>query len=68
MHILQPKHVKLKAEEAEKILAELNISRAQLPKIKQEDSALPEGCVIGDVIKVERKFGDKTVFYYRVAI
>jgi DNA-directed RNA polymerase subunit H (RpoH/RPB5) len=68
MHILQPKHFKLKQGEAEKILAELNISRAQLPKIIKEDHALPEGCEIGDVIKIERKFGDKTAPYYRVVV
>jgi DNA-directed RNA polymerase subunit H len=68
MHILQPKHTKIKKEEAEKILDELNISRTQLPKITSEDPALPEGCEVGDVIKIERKFGEKTTFYYRVVV
>lgn len=68
MHILQPKHSKLKKEEAEKILAELNISKAQLPKITSEDPALPKDCETGDVIKIERKFGEKTTFYYRVVV
>lgn len=68
MHILQPKHSKLKQEEAEKMLSELNISKAQLPKIKIEDPALPENCETGDIIKVERKFGDKTVNYFRVVV
>lgn len=68
MHTLQPKHHKMKNEEVERILDELNISKAQLPKIKQEDPALPEGCEVGNVIKIERKFGEKISLYYRVVI
>jgi len=68
MHVLQPKHSKLKKEEAEKMLSELNISRTQLPKIKAEDPSLPEKCEVGDIIKIERKFGDKTTAYYRVVV
>lgn len=68
MHTLQPKHIKVKQEEAKKILTELNISLAQLPKINAEDAALPEGCQSGDMIKIERKTGDKASFYYRVVI
>jgi DNA-directed RNA polymerase subunit H (RpoH/RPB5) len=68
MHILQPKHSKLKQEDVDKLLAELNISLAQLPKIHAEDLALPEKCEVGDVIKIERKEEDNTVVYYRVVI
>jgi len=68
MHTLQPKHFKLKTEEVKKLLAELNVSLAQLPKIKAEDPALPENCVPGDVIKIERKNDDKIVNYYRVVV
>ena len=68
MHILQPKHFKLKKEDAEELLAELNISLAQLPKIKQEDPALPTGSQVGDIIRVERKFDSKVVSYYRVVV
>lgn len=68
MHILQPKHSKLKREEAEKILGEFNISKAQLPKILSDDPNIPEGCEVGDVIKIERKFGDKIAPYYRVVV
>jgi len=68
MHALQPKHSKIKKEEAEKLLSELNISRAQLPKILLDDPALPEKCETGDIIKIERKFNDKSVFYYRVVV
>ena len=67
-HILQPKHTKLNEKEAEKLLSELNVSKAQLPKILLNDPALPEGCVIGDIIKIERKEEDKTFVYYRVVV
>lgn len=68
MHALQPKHSKLKPEEAKKLLEELNVALSQLPKINIEDKALPEGSQPGDIIKIERKSGDKTVNYYRVVI
>ena len=68
MHILQSKHSKLKAEEAKKILEKFRITPAQLPKIKKEDPALPENCQVGDIIKIERKDGERIVEYYRVVI
>lgn len=68
MNILQPKHTKLKKEEAEKLLASLNISKAQLPKIFSDDAGLPEGCGVGDIIKIERKEDDKVNVYYRVVV
>ena len=55
MHILLPKHSKLKPQEANELLKKFNISVAQLPKISIIDSALPEGCNIGDIVKIERK-------------
>ena len=67
MHILQPKHIKLSIQESEKLLTELNISSIQLPKIKINDSALPEGIEIGDIIKIERINNGKKSYYYRVA-
>jgi len=67
MHILQPKHTILKKEEADKLLAEYNISLIQLPKIKITDPAIPDTSSIGDVVKIERKDEDGEVnFYYRV--
>ena len=66
MHALQPKHSKLKSDEVKQILEKYNISVSQLPKIKATDPALPLGCVIGDVIEVERKFRDKVRVYFRV--
>ncbi|HOW36942.1 MAG TPA: DNA-directed RNA polymerase subunit RpoH/Rpb5 C-terminal domain-containing protein [Candidatus Pacearchaeota archaeon] len=68
MHILQPKHFKLNEKDSEKLLTELNISKAQLPKILSTDPALPEGCNVGDVIKIERKEGDKIEEYFRVVV
>lgn len=66
MHVLQPKHTKLKPDEAEKLLTELNISLIQLPKIKITDLALPEGINVSDVIKIERNIEGKKTAYYRV--
>lgn len=68
MHVLQPKHLKLKKEEVEKLLKEFNISVSQLPKISSEDPALPEGCQKGDVVKIERRVEEKIFPYYRVVV
>lgn len=70
MHILQPKHSKLKPEEVKSLVNEYNISVAQLPKIKSSDPSLPEGCQRGDIIKIERasEGSGKAIIYYRVAI
>ena len=68
MHILQPKHVRLKPEERKKILDKYNLSVSQLPRIKLDDPALPKDCAKGDVVKIERKDGDKIYFYFRVIV
>lgn len=68
MHILQPKHSKLNGKETEDLLLTLNVAKAQLPKIFLSDPALPEGCSVGDVVKIERKEEDNTVVYYRVVV
>ncbi len=68
MHILQPKHSKLSEKESEELLSKLNISKAQLPKILSTDPGLPEGCVVGDIIKIERKEEDKVNLYFRVVV
>lgn len=68
MHILQPKHSKLNRKDAEELLSKLNISKAQLPKILSTDPALPEGCIVGDIIKIERKEGDKVHIYFRIVV
>jgi DNA-directed RNA polymerase subunit H len=64
MHILQPKHIKLSEKEADEFLKNINISKSQLPKILSTDAALPEGCSVGDIIKIERKSGE----YFRVVV
>jgi len=69
MHELQPEHIKLKPEEVEKIVSDLNISLTQLPKMRVTDPALPKDCKIGDVLKIERKSeSGKTMVYYRVVV
>ena len=70
MHILQPKHTKLKPQEAKELLQRYNISITQLPRIKKTDPTVLELDVkIGDVIKIERKIGKgETNSYYRVVV
>ena len=64
MHILQPKHLKLTEKEVEEFLKKVNVSKSQLPKILSTDAALPEGCNVGDIIKIERSSGA----YFRVVV
>ena len=64
MHILQPKHIKIDEKEVEELLNKLNISKTQLPRILLSDAALPEGCEVGDIIKIKRDEGT----YFRVVI
>ena len=66
MHILQPKHIKLKPAEIEKLLSTLNVSLIQLPKIKITDPALPDGCEISDIIKIEFIEDGNSIIRYRV--
>lgn len=66
MHILQPKQTKLKPEEVKALLLKYNISLAQLPKIRSDDSGIPEGFAVGDVLKIDRKDGESVRVYYRV--
>jgi len=68
MHILQPKHTKLKPDEVKVLIGKYNITVSQLPKIKETDAGVPENCQSGDVVKIERKFGDKVKLYYRVIV
>lgn len=68
MHILQPRHIKLKSEEVKKLLEKYNISLSQLPVIKIVDPSLPQGCIKGDVIRMERNDGEKIAIYYRVVV
>ena len=66
MHILQPKHTKLKTDEVKVLLEKYNLSISQLQKIKFDDPALGEGFVPGEIVKIERKEDDKIYVYYRV--
>lgn len=68
MHVLQPKHIKLRPQEAKLLLDKLNIVPSQLPKIKKSDPALPPDSKIGDIIKIERKTPEGVVIYYRIVI
>jgi DNA-directed RNA polymerase subunit H (RpoH/RPB5) len=68
MNTLQPKHIKLHEKEVNELLSRLNISKSQLPKILLNDPALPEGCSIGDMIKIERKEEGELNVYFRVVI
>ena len=44
MHILQPKHTKLKPNEVKDLVEKYNIALSQLSKIKVADPACPDGC------------------------
>jgi len=68
MNILQPKQTKMSEKEAQELLDKFNISKSQLPKIFSSDISLPEGCNIGDVVKIERKEDDGLNVYYRVVV
>lgn len=68
MHILQPKHTKLKPDEIKKVLDKYNVTLSQLPKIRINDPGVPENCQVGDVLKIERRDGDKIKLYFRVVV
>ena len=68
MHILQPKHSKLGEKEVKELFLKYNITMAQLPSIKIIDPALPPGCKINDIIKIERRAVEGKTFYYRVVV
>ncbi|MCX6749948.1 MAG: DNA-directed RNA polymerase subunit H [Candidatus Pacearchaeota archaeon] len=68
MHIPQPKHTKLNEKDAQELFKKYNISKSQLPKILITDSALPEGCAVGDVVKIERAEEDRVNLYFRVVV
>ena len=84
MHILQPKHSKLSEKDSKELLTNLNISKSQIPKILSNDPSLPEGCEVGNIIRIERRPQyaiesssnsserktpeEKSIFYYRVVV
>ncbi len=53
-HELVPSHVLLEPEEVDAVLAEYDVKRTNLPKIKRTDPALPDEAEVGDVVKIVR--------------
>lgn len=70
MHDLQPKHSKLSKDEKIRLLARLNVSLSQLPKISIEDASIAGlNFAIGDIVKIERRDEDgKIQDYFRVIV
>ena len=68
MHTFQPKHSKIKKEDAHKLLEYYNISLVQLPKVQIEDPAVIDlHLEAGDIVKIERKEDGELNVYFRVA-
>ena len=64
-HELVPDHVLLEPEEVDEVLAEYDVKRTNLPKIKRTDPALPDEAEVGDVVKIVRnsRTTEKAVVY-----
>ncbi|ELZ51816.1 DNA-directed RNA polymerase subunit H [Halorubrum coriense DSM 10284] len=65
-HELVPDHVLLDdPEEVEAVLAEYDVKKTNLPKIKRTDPALPDEAEVGDVVKIVRdsRTTDEAVVY-----
>ena len=65
-HELVPDHVLLDdPEEVDEVLAEYDVKRTNLPKIKRTDPALPDDAEVGDVVKIVRnsRTTDEAVVY-----
>jgi len=65
-HELVPDHVLLDdPEEVESVLAEYDVTKTDLPKIKRTDPALPDEAEVGDVVKIVRnsRTTDEAVVY-----
>ena len=65
-HELVPDHVLLDdPEEVEEVLAEYDVKKTNLPKIKRTDPALPDEDEVGDVVKIVRdsRTTDEAVVY-----
>lgn len=68
-HIIVPKHELLDEASAKEVLMKYGVDRSKLPKIKKNDSALPEGAKVGDIFKITRKSLTAGVsLYYRVVV
>jgi DNA-directed RNA polymerase subunit H len=53
-HNLVPEHTVLDEADLEDVLAEYDIDRTDLPKIKGADPALPDDAEVGDVVEIVR--------------
>jgi DNA-directed RNA polymerase subunit H len=65
-HVMVPKHEILTENEAKAVLADYNIKKEHLPKIKATDPvALEIKAKVGDIIKITRKSqtAGEAVFY-----
>ncbi|ELZ37660.1 MULTISPECIES: DNA-directed RNA polymerase subunit H [Halorubrum] len=65
-HELVPDHVLLDdPEDVEEVLAEYDVKKTDLPKIKRTDPALPDEAEVGDVVKIVRnsRTTDEAVVY-----
>jgi DNA-directed RNA polymerase subunit H len=65
-HDLVPDHTLLDDQDVvEEVLAEYNVEKTNLPKIRATDPALPDDAEPGDVVKIERdsRTTDRAVVY-----
>jgi len=64
-HELVPEHTLIEESEVESVLSEYDVERAELPKIKRKDPALPDDAAVGDVVRIVRdsRTTDKAVSY-----
>ncbi|WP_049934491.1 DNA-directed RNA polymerase subunit H [Halalkalicoccus jeotgali] len=64
-HTLVPEHSLMDEDELETVLAEYDIKRTDLPKIKRADPALPDEAEVGNVVKIvrESRTADRAVVY-----
>ena len=69
-HELVPDHVVLDdTEEVDAVLAEYDVKRTDLPKIKRTDPALPDEAEVGDVVKIIRNSRTTdTAVVYRLVV
>ncbi|MFC7136299.1 DNA-directed RNA polymerase subunit H [Halobaculum litoreum] len=69
-HELVPEHTLLDDDDAvEEVLADFDVKRTDLPKIKHADPALPSDAEPGDVIRIERDSRTTdTAIVYRLVV
>jgi len=53
-HNLVPEHNVVDEDVVDEVLAEYNIDRTDLPKIKRADPALPDEAEVGNVVEIIR--------------